>query len=244
MEAQDSMISALNEYLRETLEIVPIQRQQECNTSQRNSDLSEILPILGEIKGYLKELESKNNEIDRVMNQIEEMLEMRDYELTEEEMGKVKRLLIGFEAKSQQAKIYVEAAERALVSLPSEVESYQKEQSVSGWNVYCSALGGAGVGAASVLGAAFLPVVAPAVAPTLTAFGSGAIGGGVIGGVGRYEFETNVNDGEYKMLRKERKKLESRLNTLKTDLAVKQPLIDSVEKNIEREAGITGEVRG
>ncbi|XP_067033087.1 uncharacterized protein [Acropora muricata] len=181
MEAQDSMISALNEYLRETLEIVPIQRQQECNTSQRNSDLSEILPILGEIKGYLKELESKNNEIDRVMNQIEEMLEMRDYELTEEEM---------------------------------------------------------------VLGAAFLPVVAPAVAPTLTAFGSGAIGGGVIGGVGRYEFETNVNDGEYKMLRKERKKLESRLNTLKTDLAVKQPLIDSVEKNIEREAGITGEVRG
>ena len=74
---------------------------------------------------------------------------MRDYELTEEEMGKVKRLLIGFEAKSQQAKIYVEAAEKALVSLPSEVESYQKEQSVSGWNVYCSALGGAGVGAAS-----------------------------------------------------------------------------------------------
>ena len=87
-------------------------------------------------------------------------------------------------------------------------------------------------------------MVAPAVAPTLTAFGSGAIGGGVIGGVGRYEFERNVNDGEYKMLRKEREKLESRLNTLKTDLAVKQPLIDNVEKNIEREVGITGEVRG
>ena len=44
------------------------------NMSQQKSAPSEILPILGEIKGYLKELESKNNEIDRVMNQIEELV--------------------------------------------------------------------------------------------------------------------------------------------------------------------------
>ena len=44
------------------------------NMSQQKSAPSEILPIVGEIKGYLKELESKNNEIDRVMNQIEEMV--------------------------------------------------------------------------------------------------------------------------------------------------------------------------
>lgn len=44
------------------------------NMSQQKSAPSEILPIIGEIKGYLKELESKNNEIDRVMNQIEEMV--------------------------------------------------------------------------------------------------------------------------------------------------------------------------
>ena len=74
---------------------------------------------------------------------------MRDYELTEKEMGKVKRLLIDVEAKSQQAKIFVKAAERALVFLPSEVESYQKEQGVNEWNVYVSAAAGAGVGAAS-----------------------------------------------------------------------------------------------
>ena len=44
------------------------------NISQEKSDPSEILPMVGEIKGYLKELESKNNEIDRVMNQIEKMV--------------------------------------------------------------------------------------------------------------------------------------------------------------------------
>ena len=74
---------------------------------------------------------------------------MRDYELTEKEMVKVKRHLIGVEAKSQQAKIYVEEAERALVSLPSELEAYQKEQCVSGWSVYRSTVAGAGVGAAT-----------------------------------------------------------------------------------------------
>ena len=42
--------------------------------SQGRSDLSEILPKFGEIKGYLEELESKNNEIDRVRKQIEEMV--------------------------------------------------------------------------------------------------------------------------------------------------------------------------
>ena len=44
------------------------------NISQEKSAPSEILPIVGEIKGYLKELESKNNENDRVMKQIEEMV--------------------------------------------------------------------------------------------------------------------------------------------------------------------------
>lgn len=74
MEAQDRMISAVSQYLREAEEIVPVQRQLECNMSQGNSDSPEILPELREIKGYLKELESKNNEIDRVMKQIEEMV--------------------------------------------------------------------------------------------------------------------------------------------------------------------------
>ena len=44
------------------------------NMSQEKSAPSEILPIVGEIKGYLKELERKNNEIDRLMNQIEKMV--------------------------------------------------------------------------------------------------------------------------------------------------------------------------
>ncbi|XP_015778843.1 PREDICTED: uncharacterized protein LOC107356734 [Acropora digitifera] len=231
MEGHDRMINAATQCLREAEGLVPpVQQQLDSKMSQGKSNFSEKLAMLGEINDYLEKLEGKNNEIDRVMNQIEEMLEMRDYELTEKEMVKVKRLLMGVEAKSQQAGIYVEAAEKALVSLPSEVDSYQKEQGVSGWNVHCSALGGAGVGAASVLGLAVAPAVAPLVAPTLTALGSGAIGGGVIGGVGRYAYETDVNHGEYKMLTKEAKKLGSRLNILKTDLAVKQPLIDKVEK--------------
>ena len=44
------------------------------NMSQGKSDLSKILPQFGEVKGYLEELESKNKEIDPVMNQIEEMV--------------------------------------------------------------------------------------------------------------------------------------------------------------------------
>ena len=44
------------------------------NMSQGRSDLSEVLPQFGEVKGNLEELKSKNNEIDPVMNQIEEMV--------------------------------------------------------------------------------------------------------------------------------------------------------------------------
>ena len=72
---------------------------------------------------------------------------MRDYELTEKEMVKVKRLLLDVEAKSQQAEIYVEAAEKALESLPSEIESYRREQAVSGMNVFRAVAAGLGVGA-------------------------------------------------------------------------------------------------
>ena len=42
--------------------------------SQVKSGLSKLLPKFGEIKGYLEGLESKNNEIDRVMKQITEMV--------------------------------------------------------------------------------------------------------------------------------------------------------------------------
>ncbi|XP_068722077.1 uncharacterized protein [Montipora capricornis] len=161
------------------------------NMSQGKSDLPEILPKFGEIKGYLEQFESKNKEIDRVMNQIEEMLEMRDYEPTEKEMAKVKRLLLDLEAISKQAEIYAEAADKTLVSLTSEVESYKREQGVSGWNVFLSVIAGAGVGA---LGVASFPVVVPAAAVYLGggAIGGGAIGGGAIGGVGRFLYETDV----------------------------------------------------
>ena len=74
---------------------------------------------------------------------------MRDYELTEKERVKVKRLLLDIEAKSQQAEIYIEAAEKVLESLPSEVDSYEKEQGVSGWNVFVPAAAGAVVGTAA-----------------------------------------------------------------------------------------------
>lgn len=196
------------------------------NMSQGKSDLPEILPKFGEIKGYLEELESKNKEIDRVMNQIEKMLEMRDYEPTEKEMVKVKRLLLDVEAISQQAEIYAEAAGKTLVSLFSEVESYERVQGVSGWNVFLSVVAGAGVGA---LGVASFPVVAPAAAVYL----GGAIGGGAIGGIGRFFYEKEVNHGEYKMLLKESRELDTLRNKLKTDLAAKQPHIDIVEKKLE-----------
>lgn len=194
------------------------------NMSQGKSDLPETLPKFGEIKGYVEELESKKNEINRVMNQIEEMLEMRDYELTEKERIKVKRLLLDVEAKSQQAEIYVEAAEKALESLPSEVDSYEKEQGVSGWDVFVPAVVGTAFGAAAAVGAALFPVVAPAAA--------GAIGGGAIGGIGALLYGKKFNKGECKELRKEGRELKSRLRKRKTALAAKQPDIDNVEKEL------------
>lgn len=212
------------------------------NKSQEKSDTSEKLPIVGEIKDYLKDLESKNNEIDRVMNQIKEMLEKRDYKLTEKERIKVKRLLLDVEAKSQQAEIYVEAAEKALESLPSEVDSYEKEQSVSGWDVFVPAVVCTAFGAAAVVGAILLPVVAPAAAAALYgggaigggAIGVGAIGGGAIGGIGGLLYRKNFNKGECKELRKEGRELKSRLRKRKTALAAKQPDIESLAKFVEK----------
>ena len=72
---------------------------------------------------------------------------MRDYELTEKETVKVKKLLLGVEGKLKQAEIYVKAAEKALMSLSSEADSYQKEQGVSGWKVFVAGAAGVVVGA-------------------------------------------------------------------------------------------------
>lgn len=75
-----------------------------------------------------------------------------------------------------------------------------------------------------VLGVAFFPVVAPAAA---------VCGGGLLTGALGMFHENQANDGEYSvtMLTKERKKLESRLEILRTDLNLKQPVIDSEKKN-------------
>ena len=59
----------------------------------------------------------------------------------------MKILLLDVKAKTQQAEIYVEAAEKAFESFPSEVDSYEKEQGVRGWNIFLPAAVGAGVGA-------------------------------------------------------------------------------------------------
>ena len=59
----------------------------------------------------------------------------------------MKKLLEKVERKSGDAKTSVEAAEKALVSLYSEVDSYQKEQGASGWTVFRAAAVGAGAGA-------------------------------------------------------------------------------------------------
>ena len=72
---------------------------------------------------------------------------MRDYELTQKEMVKVKRLLMNVEAISQEAKIYVEAAEKGPESLPSEIESHRREQSVNERKIFQAAAVGAGTGA-------------------------------------------------------------------------------------------------
>ena len=50
------------------------------------------------------------------------------------------------EAKWKQVKIYVEVAEKAMESLSSDVDSYRREQGVSGWKVFLPAAVGAVVG--------------------------------------------------------------------------------------------------
>lgn len=203
------------------------------NMSRGKSHLPEILQRkFEEIKGYLEKLQEKNNEIDLVINEIEEKLERQNYELTEKGKDALKKLLEKVDRKSGDAKICVEAAEKALVFLSSEVESYRRKQSVSGWNVFLSVAAGAGVGA---LGVAFFPEVAPAAA---------VCGGGLLSGGFRILYEKEANDGDYKMLRVESKKLESRLLKLKTDLKFKELVIDNEKKKIESEVRITGEVRG
>ena len=76
MEEHDRMINAASQCLRKAEEIVPPlqQLQLDSKMNQGKSDLSEKLAILREINDYLEKLESKNNEIERVMNQIEEMV--------------------------------------------------------------------------------------------------------------------------------------------------------------------------
>ena len=68
-------------------------------------------------------------------------------------------------------------------------------------------------------------------------------GGGAIGGVGRLFYEKEANDGEYAMVDVEIKKLQCRLNKLKTGLRHKELDIDMVKRHIG-EVRVTGEVRG
>ena len=60
-------------------------------------------------------------------------------------------LLMDVEATSDQAQIYFEDADETLLSFFSDVESYRREQGVSGWNVFrwgaAGAVAGAGLGA-------------------------------------------------------------------------------------------------
>ena len=66
-------------------------------------------------------------------------------------------------------------------------------------------------------------MVAPAVA---------VCGGGAIAGVGGFVYAGEVNKGEYKMLKKGRRKLEAQLGKLRKGLEAQQPLIDKVEKKL------------
>lgn len=84
----------------------------------------------------------------------------------------------------------------------------------------------------SVIGAFFLPALAPATALYAEAVGGGAIGGGTIGGVGGFLHGKKVNKGECKKLRDEGRELKSRLKTLKTGFAAKRPSIVAVEKQL------------
>ena len=61
----------------------------------------------------------------------------------------------------------------------------------------------------------------------------GATGGGVLASVGRTLYERDFNVGEYNKLKVERSKLESRLNKLKTELAIKRPVIDKLKEQSE-----------
>ncbi|XP_015773414.1 PREDICTED: uncharacterized protein LOC107351633 isoform X1 [Acropora digitifera] len=142
------------------------------NMSEGKSDLSEILPKIGEIGGYLQELESKKNEIDRVRKQIEEMTESRNYELTRRENERMETLVSRVEHESKRFKNYFNEADKTLTSLHSDVVSYINNKGLSGWNVFLPVAAGAG---ASALGVAFFPVVAPAAAVS---------GGGFFAGVG------------------------------------------------------------
>ena len=55
-------------------------------------------------------------------------------------------LLMDVEAKSEQFNICLNKAQKTLKCLSSEVESYRREQGVSGWNVFLSVAAGASVG--------------------------------------------------------------------------------------------------
>ncbi|XP_044173905.1 uncharacterized protein LOC114958401 [Acropora millepora] len=113
--------------------------------SQEKSHFPEILkPKHEEIKGYLRKLEGKIGEIDLVINEIDQELKRRNYILTEEEKLKVEMLLMDVDAKSQQAQIYFEAADRTMKSLYSDMKSYL---SASGWDVFGWGAAGVGLGA-------------------------------------------------------------------------------------------------
>lgn len=165
-------------------------------------------PKIREIKHYLEKLEGINNEIDHVMNEIEEKLKRRNYDLARKEKEELEKLLSIVVFKSEQLKNNFNAADITLTSLYSDVASYKNNKGVSGWKLFLSVAAGAGTGA---LGVAFWPVVAPAVA---------VCGGAAFFGVGRIAYEKEANNGEYAMVDVEIAELQSRLNKLKTELDI------------------------
>ncbi|XP_067033078.1 uncharacterized protein [Acropora muricata] len=200
--------------------------------SQGESEFPAVLqPMFIQFKGYLANLEAVTNEIVGVINEVEGKLKTRSYRLTEDEKYEVEMLLMDVEAKSEQFNIFFKKAQKTLKCLSSEVESYRREQGVSGWNVFLSVAAGVGLGG---LGVALLPVVSPAVA---------CYGGGVIGGIGGYLYAGKVNDDEYEMLRVQIAKQRSRLETLETRFETKEPLIHKLKKQVSN-VRITGGFRG
>lgn len=181
------------------------------NMSPGKPDIPQILqPKILEIKSYLKKLDDIDNGIDRLMNQIKEMIESRNSELTRNEKEKMETLLSRVEYESKRLQNYFNEADKILTSLYSDVDSYKNNKGVSGWNVFLSVVGGAGLGA---LGVAAFPVVAPIVAVG---------GGGLLTGAGRYFYEKEANDGECAMVDVEITTLKSRLNMVKTCLQDKE----------------------